>query len=489
MVMRRVDQTTPEDRDLLDWASVIGQRLNVDVLTEVVVGSRLAVMKRMYALKQRYGLLDADQTGFHFAHAKVREVLYEELPPTLRRECHLAVGEALERQFAEQPGPVAYDLARHFVAAGDRRRGFRYAVIAADKAEKALALSEAAEHLSAALSFLSPGDDLGGGGHLEMELQHRVGRLLSMLGRLEEADAAFQVALQIGQGRGDRQMQSTILLALSSMHGRGGDWEGAIRLGDQSLALAEAVGYHEGRADALLSTGFFAFEQGNWHGAISRLKDALAIATEHNKLVQRARILGNMAIMYNARGRPEQAIDLYRESIDTFDRLNQPLDVARGLSNLGFSYYSLKQCDKALTCYRDALERLGKIGDVRERGLLYLHVAEASLTQGDLVTARENCTLAARRFARLGFDLGIADVDRVYAGVAMREGRWQVAERYVREALSVYEEHGDQLNIAETHEELSRLLAERGNAAQAEEELSRSRLVLERLFETSTSKA
>jgi tetratricopeptide (TPR) repeat protein len=487
VVMRRVEQATPEDRDLLDWAAVIGQRLNVDVLTAVVGGTRLGVMKRLFALEQRYGLLDADPSGFQFSHAKVREVLYEALPEALRRECHLTVGEALEAQCEGRPGAAVYDLARHFVAAGDRPRGFRYAVIAADKAEKALAAAEAAGYLSAAVAFLAPGDDLGGGGSPEMELQHRHGRLLAMLGRLEEAETAFKAALDISQAQSDQRMQSIIVLALSGMHGRGGDWAGAIQLGERSLALAESAGYHEGRADALLSTGFFAFEQGDWHGAVARLRAALAIATEHGHEVQRARILGNLAIMYNARGRPEQAIDLYRESIDTFDRLDKPLDVARGLSNLGFSYHSLAQYDRALACYREALDRLGRTGDVRERGLLYLHIAETSLAQGDVSTARENCTLAARRFARLGFDLGIADVDRVYAGVAIREGRWQVAERYLREALSVYQEHGDQLNIAETHEELSKLLEERGHSAQAEEELSRSRLIFERLFETSTS--
>jgi len=485
VIMRRVDQATPEDRDLLDWAAVSGQQLNVDLLAAVVGGSRLTVLKRLYALEQRYGLLRADADGFAFAHAKIREALYDVLPPALRREYHLAIGEALERLCGERPGAAVYDLARHFVAAGDRERGFRYALIAADRAEKALAASEAATYLAQALGFLQPGDDLGGGGDLEMELQYRLGRLLALLGRLEEAEAAFGVALRIGQARGDRQMQARIVLALASMHGRGGDWQGAIALGDRALALANEVGDHEGRADALLSTGFFAFEQGDWRGAIDRLQQALEIATQHGNAVQRARILGNMAIMYNARGRPEQAIDLYRESIETFDRLNQPLDVARGLSNLGFSYYSLKQYDRALSCYHDALERLGAIGDVRERGLLYLHIAETSVALGDLSAARENCTLAARRFARLGFDLGIADVDRVYAGVAVREGRWQVAERYLREALAVYTEHGDQLNIAETREELSRLLAERGQSAEAEEELSQSRLAFERLFETS----
>lgn len=489
VVMRRVEQVSPEDRDLLDWAAVIGQRLNIDALAALAGGTRLGLLKRLHALEQRYGLIAADQNGFQFAHAKVREILYEELPPALRRECHLSVGEALERQVGDRPGKAVYDLAHHFVAAGEQRRGFRYALLAADKAEKALAPAEAASFISRALGFLAPGDELGGGGDLEMELQHRLGRLLAMLGRLEEAEAAFRTALRIAQERDDRRMQSVILLALGGMLGRSGDWKGAIALGERSLALADKTGYHEGRADALLSTGFFAFEGGQWKAAIDRLKKALAIASGHGNEVQRARILGNLAIMYNARGRAEQAIDLYQQSIETFDRLDQPLDVVRGLSNLGFSYYTLGAHDKALQCYRDALERLGNVGDVRERGLLYLHIAEASLAQGDLSTAREHCTLAARRFARLGFDLGVADVDRVYSGIAQREGRWKVAERYLREALAVYEEHGDQLNIAETHGELSRLLETRGAAEEAEEELSRSRLLFEQLYETSPGDA
>ncbi len=234
--MRRVEQATPEDRDLLDWAAVIGQRLNVDVLTAVVGGTRLGVMKRLFALEQRYGLLDADPSGFQFSHAKVREVLYEALPEALRRECHLTVGEALEAQCEGRPGAAVYDLARHFVAAGDRPRGFRYAVIAADKAEKALAAAEAAGYLSAAVAFLATGDDLGGGGTPEMDLQHRLGRLLAMLGRLEEAETAFKAALDISQAQSDQRMQSIIVLALSGMHGRGGDWAGAIQLGERSLA-------------------------------------------------------------------------------------------------------------------------------------------------------------------------------------------------------------------------------------------------------------
>jgi hypothetical protein len=79
------------------------------------------------------------------------------------------------------------------------------------------------------------------------------------------------------------------------------------------------------------------------------------------------------------------------------------------------------------------------------------------------------------RFARIGFEPGLADVDRVYAGIAAYQKRWPVAEHYLREALAVYEAFGDQLNIAETHAELGRLLEQVGEGARAAEALERSR--------------
>lgn len=487
VIMRRVERTDEEERDLLDWGAVLGQRLDVPLLTSLVGGTRLAILKRLYSLEQRFGLLIGDENGFQFAHGKIREILYEELPPALRRECHLLVAQAIEDRAGEDTEPYVYDLARHYVRAGERVRGFRYAGAAAEKAERALAVSEAVTYLEEALGFLEDGDDLGGGDRAEMLLRHRHGRLLALLGRLDDARSDLERALAISRQCGDRQMESALLLALSNAKGREGEWEEAVALADRSLALARELGLAEGQADALLAAGFFSFERGDWEGAIARLKSALVIATQNDIPLQRARILGNMAIMYNARGQARRAIDLYRESIETFDRLGHPLDVARGLSNMGFSHYSLGEYDEALACYERALDRLGRVGDVRERGLLYLHIAEASLARGNLAAARENCTLAGRRFSRLGFDLGMADVDRVYAGIARRERRWKVAERYLREALDVYEAYGDQLNTAETHAELSALLEEAGANAEAEEELSRSRLIFERLLDESSS--
>jgi eukaryotic-like serine/threonine-protein kinase len=519
VVMRRVEQAGEEDRELLDWAAIVGydtamrqcgdagiaaslhRGIDVSLLAAVVGRSRLEVMRRLYALEQRHGLVasgkgDASIAGFAFTNAKIREVLYDQMPAGLRRESHLMAGEALQKQCAGHEEERIYDLAHHFVQGRHAGKGYHYAMRAAERAEAHYAPAEAIAYLDDALSLFDLLPQTLERAVERVTLDHRRGRLLSTVGRLDDSIAALESALaasrdldrraaataqrRAGTATSHRDIARTeaeILLDLGSVHGRSGAWERAVALAEESLRLAEELEDPERRASALLSTAFFAFERGDWEGAVRRLQSALEVAREDGLELLRARILGNMAILYNARGDRVRAVELYQRSIDTFERLDQPLDVGRGLSNMGFSHYGLGAYDEAEGCYRRALELFERVGDVREQGLVYLHLAEVALAREVLDDARGHCTQAMRRFSRLGFELGMADVDRIYAGIAQREGRWAVAERYLREALVVYEDYGDQLNLAETHEELGKLLEEGGQAQKAAEELEQSRTI------------
>ncbi|MHB1296634.1 MAG: protein kinase domain-containing protein [Anaerolineae bacterium] len=482
LLMRRVERISRDDRELLEWAAVIGQRVDVPLVATLLGENRLAIMRRLYALEQQSALLVSDDAGFLFTHEKVREVLYEQIPPSLRREYHRMVGESLEALITGDPGAVVYDLARHFGQSGEPARGYRYSVLAADRAEGAFAPAEAVAFLEQALQLLEPAPDSLASPVERLALQHRYARLLIVIGRQDDACAAFENALRRSRDLHDTLKEAILLLDLGVAIGRVGDWVRAIDLCGQSLALAESLGEDEVQARALQSMGFFAFEQGDWDGAMAHLNKGLSVAQEHGYDLLQAGILGNMGIVQNAHGERQSAIELFRHSVETFDRLQQPLDVARGLNNMGYAYYGLGDQAQAQGCFRRALELLGQVGDVREQGLAHLHLAESALAMGELAQARDHCGLAARRFMRLGHDLGVADVDRIYGGIARREKRWAVAERYLREAIAVYAEFGDQLNLAETHEELGKLLAEAGEAQSAAEELERSRTMFDNLL-------
>jgi len=483
LVMRRVERLDPLSRELLDWGAVMGQRVDPRLLAQVSGMPLMAVMRHLHRVAQDHGLIVADEEAFHFSHAKVQQALYEAMPPFMRRESHRLLGQALEACAQAGEKVDVYALARHFAQAGDAPRGYRYSLLAADQAEAALAFEEAAGHLRQALDMLDAAPDLAEGPSQRLHLTHRLGRLLLSIGRFEAALSALQEALPLSRALADRAAEADIALDIGMVHGRLGEWKEMLRWGDQSLQLAETLQDPERIVRALTSTGFHAFEGGDWASAAERLSRAEALAQANGLALLEARAAGNRAILENARGHHTEALLLLQSSIATFRRLGMTMDVARGLNNMGMAHYAMGDFAQARACYREALEIFGRVGDVREQGIAHLHLAEVALAEEALEEARAHCVQAVRRFSRLGFELGIADVGRVYGGIAAHEGRIAVAERYLREALAIYEAHGDSLNVAETRQTLALLLEKAGKAYEAQEHLDQSRIIYRALLD------
>jgi eukaryotic-like serine/threonine-protein kinase len=477
LVERRLARIAPDERELLEWAAVAGPRLDASLLADLTGERRLSVLRLLRTLQDEHALLVSSPAGFGFAHSKVGEVIYESVPAPLLREMHLMVGELLEERYAAGDAVSVYDLARHFYEAGDAVRGHQYALQAADAAEAALAPGEAAAHLGRALELAEALLSDAVMPEQELETRQRYAGLLATLGQQERASNAYAQALAQARALGDVRSEGAILLEQGALRGRAGAWAEASVLIDDALQLGVHHGLALTQVDALQRRGYFAFEQGNWEEAVDLLRKALERAAAYDLPLHKARILGNLGIVEHARGRPEVAIELFRDSVATFSTEGMPLDVVRGLSNMGFCFQAMERYDEAIAIYEEALERLEQVGDVREEGLAHLHMAESCEALGNVTEAREHCAKASRRFSLIGFEQGIADVDRVYARIATRQNRWEVAERYLRHAIAVYDDHGDQLNLAETHGELAALLERVGERVQAANELERSKIL------------
>ena len=128
-----------------------------------------------------------DGASVRFAHALVREALYEGVLPPRRRGWHRRVAEALLAGRAPDPDAVAY----HFQRAGDPR-AVAWLVAAGDRADRAYAWLTAAERSEAALALLDgSGGDAAERGWLCFRLARlrRYGDHRQALGYAERATA------------------------------------------------------------------------------------------------------------------------------------------------------------------------------------------------------------------------------------------------------------------------------------------------------------
>jgi hypothetical protein len=149
-VSRRLDALPTESQRLLQVASVLGNRLLLDVLGAVTKTVPAAVLGHLTPAVDAGLVRTAPGDEFWFTHDIYRETLYSELDAADRSGLHAAVGAALEvrreRGAEVPPGDVALHYV-HAIATVEPARAIRWASEAAQHERRRLAFSEAAGHL------------------------------------------------------------------------------------------------------------------------------------------------------------------------------------------------------------------------------------------------------------------------------------------------------------------------------------------------------
>src|SRR6185503_3913180 len=118
-----------------------------------------------------------------------------------RRELHAAVARAMERLHADRLDEHAAIIAHHFEAAGEHVQAVPYLVRAANRARATYANVEAVRLYQAAVEHLNDGSATADDGVRSADTLRPVlrdlGDVLELIGRHEDALAAYQRALDV----------------------------------------------------------------------------------------------------------------------------------------------------------------------------------------------------------------------------------------------------------------------------------------------------
>jgi len=201
VVGRRLERLPAETRAALEVAAVVGREFSLPRLELAAERTRVELLERLEpAVAARVvEAVDAASGRYRFAHAVIREVLYDGLPLTQRLALHERVGKAIEALHGADRDDHLAELAHHFCAAaplGHADVAVEYARRAAERACERLGFEEAALLYRRALDALGLGDDdsprrcdlLVGLG----VAQHRSGAIPAGAERLAEALALAQ---------------------------------------------------------------------------------------------------------------------------------------------------------------------------------------------------------------------------------------------------------------------------------------------------------
>ncbi len=271
----RLARLTPDARELLLTASVIGNKVPLRLLA-AVMGRDPGTLKETLSQLHTADFIVATEFGdgaeYDFRHALTHDVAYASVPADRRRVLHGRILDVMEaahaRPLAEQAGALAQHARRaerwekaveYFRKAGSTaagRAGYREAVVCFEHARAALA------HLPPAPTALALGVDV----RFDLRNAHW------SLGQLARGLACLREAEPLAEKLGDQRRLARLAAHTSSNALVLGDNARALAAGERALAIATGLRDVSLQVDARLFLGVLHTSLGNYRRAVAVLE-------------------------------------------------------------------------------------------------------------------------------------------------------------------------------------------------------------------------
>jgi class 3 adenylate cyclase/tetratricopeptide (TPR) repeat protein len=480
LVAARLDGLAPEERRLLQDASVLGKSFTkaglaeLSGLDEAELEPLVTALVRKEVFSVQADPRSPERGQYSFLQDLLKRVAYETLAKAERKARHLAAAAHLVQAFGAGEQEIVEVIAAHYLdayqAAPDAddapeiRRSAQEMLARAGERAASLAANEEAQH------YFERAADLADEPLTEAALRERAGATAWVAGRVDQARIHLERALELYEGQGmthpaarasarlgeaewrtghleqalERMERAFDVLAgdepdydlatLAAELGRLHFFKGEIGLAteriDTAIEIAESLWLPEVLSQALNTQGVIASFNGRSEQSVALLKHALELALEHDLTRAALRAYNNLGDQLDRRDRYEEAIELHRRGLALARKAGDRIMEWRLIGELG--YCLLRTGDWA--------ESVALAGEVPEDQIMYaLSVAN---TLVEIAAARGDSEAARKVLSRMSDLKDSADIqDRstyaVLCALVLRsEGRFEEALAASEEALA-----------------------------------------------------
>jgi DNA-binding SARP family transcriptional activator len=361
----RLAQLSPSARELASLAASVGREFTFDVLQQVSGYEVEILVRALDELWHRRIMREHGTTGYDFSHDKLREVIYADLSTARRRLVHSRIAKALQTLHASNLGAVSGEIATHLERAGSLEEAIPFYERAAEAAQRVSANQDALALYHRGLELIGRVPEAGQLGPFAVRLEAGCGDLLELLGRHDEARAAYRAALtylsaddSLGAARFERKIGNT----------------------DKSQGRYEEAMESYGRAEAALSQAPGDLAPSGWDEWIELQFDQFDLNYGRADLSEMVRLAERVKPRVEQHGTHFQRARLYLLFVQI---------------NLRRDRYVIS--DETLAYARAAVAAVEQSGDPTRKEALRFALGFALLWRGELEEAEEQL-LAAREW-------------------------------------------------------------------------------------------
>jgi class 3 adenylate cyclase/tetratricopeptide (TPR) repeat protein len=440
----RIDRLRPEDKQLLQAASVIGDDVPFNLLRAIAGVSDEALQQGLGRLQSADFLFETrlfPDLEYAFKHGLTHQVAYHSLLQDRRRALHAAIVGAIEAFYPDRLTEQVEQLARHAFRGELWDQALTYLGQAGAKAAARSAYYEAAEYFERALEAntnLVPDrvsiehaielrfalrNALWPVGAFARILPHlleaqsaahslgdgpRVGRAYSyitqyfwMVGEQTRAIEAGHQALSIGRSLKDLSVLVPTNLHLGLAFHASGDYPKAVEvlLRNVDICRGDLAREHFGLAalPSVYSRTWAAWslaELGEFSEAIQRGQEEKEIADTAGHPLTRVSAYLGIGYVYLRKGEWAEAIAALEPALEWCQTLAVPFWLPVASSLLGYAYAQSGRIAEGLPLLEAAVERAASTGRKVDQALWSAHLSETHVLAGHIEEGRRIATAA-----------------------------------------------------------------------------------------------
>ncbi len=480
----RLDKLTPQEKAVLQRASVIGRifwggavehlgagattsdkRATVSEPASVPsaagegVAQVLESLRRKELIYRREASAFAGAREYIFKHALLRDVVYESVLKRDRRAYHRRAAEWLARRSGGRVGEYAGLIAEHYDRAQSAEDAAEWYGRAGRQARETHAPESAIGFYRKALDFISvvergKDSDALAIQALRMEWYEGLGEVLRVQARYGEATEAYQAMLAAAEALSAPTAQARAWNEIALVQSSQGD----NRVASESTRHAEKLSRAEGRgsgarvelARALNLQSQASSRLGDARSAMMLADRALSLVDEMGDAGRRVRAdcLKSLGMAYHMLGRFEQAEEFKAQALQLFREMGDRRSVGNLLNSLGETTRLSGDYQAAFGRYQEALTIAREIGNRNGEILYFSNLGGTRVGLGQYEEAESDLRQTIEMGEAAGY-VGLSENFRFLAEALVGQGRLEEALAAARRALELGREIENQEHVAE----------------------------------------
>jgi predicted ATPase len=477
VVIRRLYRVKEKQREILEYAAVMGEDFSSEVLMHTTRLNKIDLLNELRVLEQNHRLIHSTEPRYKFDHVKIKEVISSQIPADLKKEYHEAIAEAIWAMNKDHQDKVMGDLAFHFYNCAHKDRALPFLYKAAERAKIDYSNEEAINLYNKAL-------ELEKDTHKREEMFEVIGDIYYSIGDYDKSMESYKHTLE--SIKGNKKM-AEIKTKIGVIYYLKLEYEKSLKICTEALNLVKDEESKE-KALAINNIGNVHWLRGEYDNALKHYEESLEIWRKIDDQQGIAQCLFNIGGVHFWREKYDRALNFREKSLEISEKIGDSFNLAYCYISVGHIYDHIGDYERALNCFEKGVEISRKIGNQRFMTYGFWGTAEVYFKKKNLEKALDICNRAFDLSEKIGAEDVIAITMRTFGMIYREQKKWKESiesfEKAIKNIMVIQDEMIISPTIFElglTHFEFGLMWKAKGDSERAKEHFSEAYNIYKKL--------